>query len=62
MFLELGPHPALAGPITDSVGVLGKEIARYFVRLTAKKAKYKLFLRNLARLHIEGVQVELGFN
>ena len=57
LFLELGPHPALAGPIADSIGVLEGECA-VLCSLNRKESETKTILGNLARLHIEGVEID----
>lgn len=57
LFLELGPHPALAGPIADSVGVLERDCS-VLCSLNRKESEIQTILGNLARLHIEGVQVD----
>ena len=57
LFLELGPHPALAAPIADSVGALGKKCS-VLCSLRRKERELEAILENLARLHIEGVQVD----
>ena len=57
LFLELGPHPALAGPIADSIGSLERDCA-VLCSLNRKERETKTILGNLARLHIEGVEID----
>ena len=57
LFLELGPHPALAGPISDSIASLERNCA-VFCSLNRKESETETILGNLAGLHIEGVEID----
>ena len=57
LFLELGPHPALASPINECLGDAGKKGA-VLHSLKRKSDETANMLQNLGALHIEGVEID----
>ncbi|MFP6873560.1 MAG: amino acid adenylation domain-containing protein [Verrucomicrobiales bacterium] len=56
LFLELGPHPALANPITECLGDAGKK-GVVLHSLKRKEEESATILQNLALLYNEGVDI-----
>lgn len=57
--IEIGPHPALKGPITESLRALGKTNIEYFQTCSRNKNDFESVLDSVGSLIARGVPVDL---